>query len=147
MITSDAALQAVLRLAIAHAIDDVFTWAERELIKTIQASGASVSGGGGLESAWVKEVHGMFGQLRYDPNLMALQASVGRHGSPYDDDWRDVRDIFANIIEGGYNAWNARAKNHPIPPRPFWDAFMSRFNSQFPKKFRAALQKQGLMVF
>lgn len=146
MITSDAALQAVLRLAISHAIDDVFTWAERELIKTIYEVGAS-TGGGGLEVAWVKEVHGMFGQLRHDPNLMTLQASVGKHGSPYDDSWRDVRDIFANIIEGGYNAWNARADNHPIPPRRFWDTFMNRFNSQFPKKFRTALRKQGLVVF
>lgn len=145
MITSDAQLQAVLRLAIAHAIDDVFTWAEQELIKTIQSAGASVNGGG-LETAWVKEVHGMFGQLRHDPNLMALQASVGRHGSPYDDNWRDVRDIFADIIQGGYRAWNAHTGN-PIPPRPFWDKFMSRFNSQFSKRFRAALRKQGLMVF
>lgn len=144
MITSDAQLQVVLRLAIAHAIDDVFTWAEQELIKTIQSAGASVNGGG-LEVAWVKEVHGMFGQLRHDPNLMALQASVGRHGSPYDDNWRDVRDIFADIIQGGYRAWNAHTGN-PISPRPFWDKFMNRFNSQFPKKFRAALRKQGLVV-
>ena len=145
MITSDAALQVVLRLAVSRAIEDVFTWAERELIKTIQQAGASVTGGGGLESAWVKEVRGIFGQLRYDPNLMDRMVSIGRHASPYDADWTDVRDIFADIIQGGYRAWNAHTGN-PVPPRPFWDKFMNKFNAQFPKKFRTALRKQGLVV-
>ena len=145
MITSDAALQVVLRLAVSRAIDDVFTWAERELITTIQQSGASVTGRGGLESAWVKEIRGTFGQLRYDPNLMDRIVSVGLHASPYDEDWTDVRDVFADIIQGGYRAWNAHT-GKPISPRPFWDKFMNKFNAQFPKKFRTALRKQGLVV-
>lgn len=145
MITSDAAMQAILGLAIAHAVDDVFTWAERELIKTIHQAGASVNGGG-LDVAWVKEVHGMFGQLRHDPNLMDRMVSIGQHASPYDENWTDVRDVFADIIQGGYRAWNAHT-GRPIAPRPFWDKFMRRFESQFPKKFRAALRKQGLVVF
>lgn len=151
MITSDAALQAVLRIAIAHAIDDVFTWAENKLIQSIHQAGAAVHGGG-LDVAWVKEVHGMFGQLRYDPMRMAHDITRGIHASPYDNSyskdngaWDDVRDIFIEIIQGGYRAWNAHT-GRPIAPRPFWDKFIGDFENQFPRKFRAALRKQGLVV-
>ena len=143
MITSDAQLQAVLRMATSRAIDDVFTWAEKEVEKIILEAGASVNPTGGLSTAWVKEVHGLFGELRHDPNLMVVSA-FGRHASPYDENWDDVREIFADIIQGGYHAWNKSGRK--IPPRPFWDKFMNRFNSQFPKIFRNALRKQGLVV-
>ena len=144
MITSDAQLQAVLTMATSRAIDDVFTWAEKEVEKIILESGASVNPTAGLATAWVKEVHGLFGELRHDPNLMVVSA-FGRHASPYDPKWDDVTGIFADIIQGGYNAWSSHGRK--VPPRKFWDKFMNRFNSQFPKKFRAALRKQGLVVF
>lgn len=144
MITSDAQLQAVLRAAVSVAINDVMTWGEQELIKTIQESGASVNGGG-LEIAWVKEARGMWGQIRHDPSLMSVNVDVGQHASPYDPHWFDIRGIFIDVIQGGYNAWSSSGRK--VPPRKFWDKFVNRFESQFPKRFRAALRKQGLVVF
>ena len=150
MINSPVAFHAVVGIAVSKAIDEVLHRAEQELIKIIDQVVTNESedytpADVGISESWKVEVRGMFGELRHDPNLLSLRPSMWQHGSAYDNNWRDVRDIFIDIIQGGYNAYNAHT-GRPIAPRPFWDLFMNKLNRQFDRWFRTALRRQGLMV-
>ena len=148
-ITGTAQFNAVIGIALSKAIAEVIDKAYEELKRIIESNVYGAGTGMGshtIPDAWRHETFGLAGELSFEPAWLMLAPSRWIHGSAYDDNWRDVRDVILNIIEGGYNAYNARATNAPIPARPFWDEFLASVDAQLDGWVRSALAAQGLMV-
>lgn len=147
-ITSSQAFNAVIGLAVSKAIAEVIDKMFDELQKEIQLDIYAYSTGmstGSLVEGWRHEAHGLVGRIQFEPALLPIAPSRWIHGSAYDDNWRDVRDLILDIIQGGYRAYNAKTGS-PIAPRPFWDKYLAKVDANFDAWVRAALLHQGLPV-
>lgn len=147
-IHSDPEFYVVIGAAVSKAIGEVIEKIFNELQSSIESdiygaySSEDYSRTMGLLDSWRREVHGLFGELEFEPSILASDPEGFHHNSPYG--W-DVRDQIIDILEGGYRAYNAK-KGKPIPSRPMWNEFMSKVNTNFDRWMRTALRMQGLAV-
>lgn len=147
-ISSDIEFYAIIGKAVSKAIDEVIERVFSELQKEIERDiyGAytpqDYDRTEGLLDAWKHEVSGLSGNIEFQPNMLALDPAGFHHSSPYG--W-DVRAEIFDILEGGYNAYNAK-KGKPIPPRPMWDDFLAKIDSKIDRWIIIALRRQGLVV-
>ena len=147
-IHSDAEFYAVIGKAVSRAIDEVIERIFAELQKEIRRDiyGAytpqDYDRTEGLLEAWKHETSGLFGNIEFQPDMLALDPAGFHHSSPYG--W-DVRDQIFDILESGYGAYNYHT-GKPIPPRPMWDDFLAKIDSKIDRWIIIALRRQGLVV-
>ena len=150
-ISSDIEFYAIIGKAVSKAIQEVidkcFDELQDYIERNVYAKGSGTIASGTLKSAWKHEANGLYGNLEFDPSMLAHNPSAWVHGSAYDPrpEWQDTRDIIIDIVQGGYRAYNAKV-GAPVPPRRFWDEYLAYVDSKFDKWFRSALRHQGLVV-
>ena len=147
-ISSTGDFDIIIGLAVSKAIHEVIDKMFDELEKAIETNVYGAGTGMGSHSlikGWRKEAHGLDGLIEFEPAWLPIAPSRWIHGSAYDDDWRDVRDIILDIIQGGYRAYNAHT-GVEIGERPFWDKFIAKVDANFDNWVRTALIHQGLPV-
>ena len=148
-IHSDAEFYAVIGKAVSRAIDEVIERIFAELQKEIRRDiyGAytpqDYDRTEGLLEAWKHETSGLFGNIEFQPDMLALDPAGFHHSSPYG--W-DVRDQIFDILEGGYKAYNAKTGKRAIPRRPMWEDFLAKVDSKIDRWIQIALRRQGLVL-
>ena len=146
--SSDAEFYIVMSKVVSKAINDVLDKIFKELRQEIERdiynaySPQDYDRSGALPDAWEVTTRGLFGLLEFRPDMLPSSPAAFQHNSPYG--W-DVRAEIFDILEGGYNAYNAKT-GKPIMGRPMWDNFLQKVDSKIDKWVRAALRKQGLVV-
>lgn len=154
MITSQAELIAMLRMAVTAAFEEVVEQAYRELQKHVLSDlyGAyyptsyegSATRNMGLIDSWKREVRGLAAELKFEPSMLPHDPENWVHGSQYDGG--DTREAIIDILQAGYGAFNYHSP-HKIPARPFWDNFIKVCDAKMDKWILQALRRQGLVVF
>ena len=148
-IHSDAEFYAVIGKAVSRAIDEVIERIFAELQDEIRRDiyGAytpkDYDRTEGLLEAWKHETSGLFGNIEFQPDMLALDPAGFHHSSPYG--W-DVRDQIFDILEGGYKAYNAKTGKRAIPRRPMWEDFLAKVDSKIDRWIQIALRRQGLVL-
>lgn len=147
-ISSDAEFYIVIGDAVGDAIEEVIQTISNELQKAIERdiygaySPEDYDRTSELLTSWETQARGLFGSIEFKPEMLSSDPSGFHHNSPYG--W-DVRSEILDILEGGYNAYNAKT-GRPIPSRPMWDEFIAKVDSKFDRWMRTALRRQGLDV-
>lgn len=101
----------------------------------------------GLLEAWEKEAHGggisfggsfEFNSAALPVNPDAWQHASGMKGTVYYG--QSIAGQILDVLEAGYRGYNART-GKAIPPRPFWDEFLSKTYRKFDNWYKRHLRE------